>query len=653
MSQPLTNLFSPLTIGRTTLRNRIVSTGHDTCMTDHGLVSDDMIAYHRARSKGGAGLIVLQVASVHETAFYTSHVLRAHEDDCIPGLRKLAGALHEDGAAVFGQLLHPGREIHGSDDGTRTIAWSASEVPNERFHVMPRALGKSMIDEIVASFADTAKRMIDAGLDGVEVVASFQYLASQFLSEKTNRRTDEYGGSFENRMRFLREVLTAIRTKIGPEPVIGIRISADDLDNIGLTGDESLQCCIALEKAGLIDYVSLSLGSSASRSGAYHIVPAMHEEEGYSAPYGERFTKSLSVPVIITGRIVQPQTAERIIENGQADACGMTRAMICDPEMPLKAEQLRAEDIRACIGCNQACIGHFFAGASISCIQNPESGRERVFPPPTPAASPKTVLVVGGGPAGMKAAVEAARRGHRVTLAESGNRLGGQALVAQLLPGRQEFGGLITNLEHEMKTLDINIETGVTVDRAYVERMKPDDVIVATGSVSYRPEMEGEPTCDVVTAEDILTGTVKPGSDVVIADSRCDWVGIGVAEKLAQEGCRVRLAVNGVQPGEDIMPYLRDHAAGRLFNLGVEVIPYVRLFGADGDTVYLEHTAALAPVILEGVDTLVLCIGQVPRRTLLDELQGLNIALHDIGDCRAARTAEEAVLEGHKAALAL
>ncbi len=645
MNSPFPNLFSPFKIGRCEIRNRIVSTGHDTCMTNAGLVSDRMIAYHRARAAGGAGLIVLQVASVHETACYTSQVLRAHDEASVPGLRRLAEALHKEGAVVFGQLLHPGREIHGSDDGTAMVTWSASEVPNERFHTMPRALDKPMIDEIVQGFAETAERMVRAGMDGVEVVACYQYLAAQFLSETTNRRTDEYGGNFDNRMRFLREVLTAIRKAVGAVPSVGIRISADDLDHIGLTQDESLACCASLEAEGLVDFVSLALGSSASHGGAYHIVAPMDEAEGYSTPFGTPFKQRLSVPVILTGRIVQPQTAERIIADGQADACGMTRALICDPDMPSKARDNRADDIRACIGCNQACIGHFFMGVPISCIQNPASGRE-YLPPVQAVGKPARVLVVGGGPAGMKAAVEAAAVGHFVTLAEAGPRLGGQALLAQLLPGRTEFGGLVTNLEHALSHAQVRVllNTEIAPDNALLQNT--DHLIMATGAAPALPQIEGDPTCRVISDADLLDGTVNPGKNVVIADARCDWIGIGLAEKLAAEGCHVRLFVNGPQPGAHLMPYMRDGAAGRLFSTGVEVTTYARLFGAEGDTVYFEHTTALTPVEAEGVDTLIVCAPYRPRRGLVDALAERALALHDIGDCKAARTAEEAVLEG-------
>jgi len=647
------HLMTPLQLGPATIANRIVSTGHDTGMAgEGGAPGDQLIAYQRARARGGAGLIVIQVATVHPTAFYTSHILQAHTDYCIPGYTRLAAAIHEHGTTCFGQLFHPGREILGSADGTMAVPWSSSAVPNERYHIKPRPITKAQIDEIIRGYADAAARLQTAGLDGVEIVASHGYLPAQFLSAKINQRTDDYGGDLDNRLRFLREVLQAVRQRVGPGMTVGCRISGEDLDGVGLEIDESTAACTALAKAGLVDYLSVVAGSSATRPGSYHIVPPMTSEAGYTAPFGRAIKERVDVPVIVTGRINQPQIAEQIIARGDADACGMTRAMICDPDMPRKARNGQSDDIRACIACNQACIGHFFMGAAISCIQNPVTGRERDFEAMAPAAPAQKVLVAGGGPGGMKAAAVAAARGHRVTLCEAGPQLGGQALLAQLLPGRAEFGGIVTNLTHEMEKAGVAVRRNTRVDRALVEAEAPDVVIVATGARPSEPALEGEGS-HVVNAWQVLKGEANVGQSVVIADWRCDWIGYGLAEKLALDGCRVRLALNGAQLGESVMQYMRDHAAGRMFTLGVEVIPYARLYGADGDTIYLEHVMAKQPIICDGVDTLVTALGHEAEDSLAAELEGLDIDIHLIGDCLAPRTAEEAVLEGLKVAAAL
>src|SRR5262244_4310208 len=468
------HLFSSLQVGAVTIKNRILSTGHDTLLPRNFVVNEALLAYHRARAEGGVGLIVVQVAGVHETARYTAHSLMATTDDCIPGYRKLAEMLHGYDCKVFGQVFHPGREIMEGMDGSITAAYAPSAVPNERFHVMPVPLSKRLIREIVAGYGDAARRMKTAGLDGCEIVASHGYLPAQFLNPRVNRRDDEYGGSMENRLRFVREVVADIRGKVGREFVVGLRITGDEKDADSIEASEVLQSCKMLDgDAATPDYYNVIAGSSASLAGAVHIVPPMIVENAYVAPFAKAMKAVVSKPVFVAGRINQPQTAEQVIASGQADMCGMTRAMIADPDMPRKAEAGRSDDIRACIACNQACIGHFHLGFSISCIQHPETGRELAYGSSVPAKSPKSIMVVGGGPGGMKAAAVLAERGHRVSLYEAKSQLGGQALLAQLLPGRAEFGGIVTNLTREIELVGVQVVKSRIVDGAFVREQKP------------------------------------------------------------------------------------------------------------------------------------------------------------------------------------
>jgi 2,4-dienoyl-CoA reductase-like NADH-dependent reductase (Old Yellow Enzyme family) len=652
MTTTFPHLFSPLRVGHVTLKNRIMSTGHDTSLPREHKVNDALIAYQEARARGGCGLIVVQVASVHETAQYTSHVLMAVDDSCIPGYRRLAETCHAHGATVFGQLFHPGREIMEGLDGSAPIAYAPSAVPNERFHMMPRPLTKALIAAIVEGYGAAAARLKRAGLDGVEIVASHGYLPSQFLNPRLNLRTDEYGGSLDNRLRFLREVAASIRAHAGGDFVVGLRISGDDLDHDGQKASEGLEAILALEAGGGLDYYNVIAGSSASLAGAVHIVPPMIIQHGYVAPFAAAVTAKVQKPVFVTGRINQPQIAETIIASGQADVCGMTRAQICDPEMANKARDGRTDDIRACIGCNQACIGHFHLGYSISCIQFPESGRELTYGKRTKAVPRKKILIAGGGPGGLKAAAVAAERGHEVTLHEASERLGGQALLAQLLPGRAEFGGIVTNLSREVERAGARVVKRSKVDRALVERERPDAVIVATGGKPRLPPLEGEGG-HVVTAWQVLKDEANVGSSVVVADWRCDWIGLGLAEKLARAGCQVRLCVDGLHAGQRLPWYVRDSWNGILHKLGVQVIPYARLYGADGNTVYFQHATSAEPIILEGVDTLVTSYGHDRVGELEAELEGWGGEVQVIGDCATPRTAEEAVLEGLKAATAL
>ena len=650
---PFPHLFSPLAVGGVTLKNRILSSGHDTVMSEHGHVGDQLVAYHEARAAGGVGLIVVQATAVHPTAEYTAHSLTASDDDCIPGFRRLAQAVHAHDCRIFGQLFHGGREIMDSQDGSLPVAVAPSVVPNERFHVMPRAMPLALVEEVVEAFGQAARRFQAADFDGLEIVASHGYLPAQFLNPRVNLRTDRYGGDDENRLRFLREVIAAIRSHGRSACVVGLRISIDEITPDGLTTDEALAAVAALDADGGLDYVSVVAGTSATLAGSDHIVPPMTEANAYTAPLAARVKAVVRVPVMVAGRINQPQEAEAVIASGQADACAMTRALISDPQLPVKAVAGRLDDIRACVGCNQACIGHFHAGYPISCIQFPETGRELQYGRPTRAAHPRKVMVVGGGPGGLKAAAIAAERGHLVTLYEAGRRVGGQVLLAEKLPGRAEFGGVITNLAREVERAAVSVATGVRVDAELVRRERPDVVIVATGARPRRPEIEltGDPL--VLDAWQVLLGEGVPTGRVVVADWRCDWIGLGLADLLAHHGHDVTLGVTGYMPGQRLQQYVRDTMTAAALRARVAMQTNVRLFGYDGSAVFFQHVLTGEPVVVEDVAALVLALGHEPVDDLLTALEGYQGEVHGIGDCLAPRTVEEAVLEGLRVASAI
>ncbi len=639
-------LLSPLRVGNVLLKNRIVSTGHHTYLADE-VPGEKLIAYHRARAQGGVGLIILEVSGVHPTSRFSGNYLMATDKSIIPHYARVVDACHEFGATVFGQLFHPGKEIKTSSDGTQVVAYAPSSIPTDRFHIVPRVMSRALIEDIIAGYARAAELLVQAGLQGIEIVASHGYLPAQFLSEYSNQRNDEYGGNFENRLYFLRQVLGVVRAAVG-DAVLGLRMTSDEYDPDGIRGKEVLQICQTLEShpGSAPDYYSLVHGSSATAGGAVYIAPPMGIDHRDALQTATLLKQQIHKPVLVTGRINQPQTAEQILSQGQADFCGMTRALICDPELPLKILNHQPDHIRACIGCNQACIGHANKGVGISCIQHPESGRELETRANCKPERIKRILVAGGGAAGMKAAVEGARHGHNVTLYEQSNRLGGLVNLAQQLPGRAEFGGLITNLVSELERHDVEICLNQTLDGDTIRRKEPDQVVLATGSVSHIPDRLEIQDIPYFSDQFILENKVNPGRHVVIADWRCDWSGMGLAEKLAMDGHQVTLCVTGALAGEAMPLYSRYYHQGRLDRLGVVIKPWLKLFGADNAVVYFQHCLNNDPVLVEDVDSMIICDSRQPFCLLENELSDAQFDVVAVGDCLAPRTAEEAILEG-------
>ena len=650
MSETLPNLFSPITLGGLEIRNRVLSTGHMTCMIASGVPTPAFGDYHEARAQGGCGLIITESAAVHATS--NAYNIQLTFPEVVDALGDAADRVKRHGCAIFGQLGHGGRETHSGTDGSRPAAFGPSAVATERFHVMPRAMSKAMIDDIAGAFGEAAGAYEAAGYQGLEIMASHGLLLAQFLNPEANRREDEYGGTRENRLRFVREVIAAIRAKVGRRLVLGLRISADELNARGLETPEVLEICRDLDGDGGLDFFDICGGSMSGLGGSVHVVPPMNYDPGYLAPAAGRIKQAVSAAVFVAGRINDVRSAEAILAAGEADMCGMTRAQICDPQMAAKAAEDRLDDIRACIGCNQACIGHMQTGYAISCIQHPETGREGRFAARAAAATPMNVLVAGGGPAGMKAAAVAAERGNTVTLCEGAGELGGQVKLARQLPGRDEFGGLVTNLAAEMARHGVEVRLNAKVDRALVEAEGADAVIIATGAVPHTPDHLLLDGGHVVHAAKVLEGA-NVGTRVVIADWRCDWVGLGLAERLARDGCYVRLAVNGYMPGYSIQQYTRDRWIGELHKLGVEITPFARLVGGDDEAAYFEHTTSGEPIVFEEVDTLVTATGSETDLRLEEELAGWAGEIWMAGDAVAPRTCEEAVLEGLKVGTAL
>ena len=642
-------LAAPIRLRGCEVKNRLFFPPHGTSMVEDGKVSNQLRAYHESRAAGGAGLIILEGMSPHHTFDDPSRFISAGDPGVIPGFKNLARGCHAHGCKVFGQLFHGGSSIRSSLDGSRRPVFGPSAIPHMRYGSTAVAASNELVWEWVEAYGRSASHLAAGDLDGIEVLASMGYLISQFLNPHSNFREDEFGGSFENRIRFLCEVLKRIRESIDDTMPVGVRLSAEEFVDEGLTPEEVLDICIALDERKLVDYISVIGGSSAAVSGWIHVFPPMAIPHAYLAEHAAVIKQHVGVPVFVTGRINQPQLAEQILAAGQADMVGAARAMICDPAFVGKTLAGRSEDVRACIGCNQACVGHRTSHFPVSCIQHPESGRELQYGTPARAASARNVAVVGGGPAGMKTAAVAAARGHTVTLYESSNRLGGQALLAQMLPGRAEFGGIITNLTREVERAGVNVIKSTLFDTAMAHSSTPDVVVVATGAVPRVPPLETDDAAHVVDAWSVINGEANVGASVVVADWVGDWVGLGVAESLVRAGCQVKLVVNAAVAGASIHDVVRDQWIGELHKLGVEMIPFAKVFGADEDTVYFTHIVTGEPIVIENIETLVLAQGHTPVNTLADDLKTYPGEVMLIGDALSPRTAEEAVLDGLKA----
>lgn len=648
-------LFSPFRIGRLELANRIVSTAHGTYMPKDGLQTAQIASYQAARAAGGVGLIILEATSVHATAIGGPRYAVATDDACIPGYRKVFEAIHAHGTRAFVQLYHPGRDdiAGGTNDGTIAPVWSSSATRCEANQLMPRAMSVALIGDVVAGYGSAARRLVQAGADGIEISAHHGHLISQFLDPKVNRRTDEYGGSFANRFRIMEEIVRAVRAAIGPDIVLGVRLPTDEMSAAGISFDDAIEEVAAVDAMDEVDFIHVTPGSTATYDGTVHVVPPMAFAAGYMSPLFAAIRKRVSKVLIATGRMNDPQVAEEVLASGTADLVGMTRALICDPEMPNKAREGRSDDIRYCIACNQACVGHGRKGGFVSCIQRPETGRETEFGILRRVSTAKRVLIAGGGPAGLKAASIAAERGHVVTLYERDPRLGGQVRLAERMPGRAEFGGIVTNLESELERHRVEVRLNSALDLHEAKARGADAVVIATGAVAYIPDFLGRDEPGVVHAWDVVADKASVGKSVVIADSTLDWVSFGVAEKLARAGHSVTLCALGFGAGDNLPIGTKGHWLGVLHSLGVKIEPLMRLGGFSDGTAFFEHAINRQVISFEGVDTLVVSTGGEADAALEEGFAEFGGQVLTIGDCLSPRTVEEAILEGLRAGCGL
>ena len=651
------HLFTPLTIGSITVPNRIVFSAHLTnYATQDGLPSEQHVAYYEARAAGGAGLIVTEEHSVHPTDWPYEKMIHAFRPDVVAGYAKITEAVHRHGTPILAQINHNGGQA--SSMYTRLPVWAPSAVPDPLFREMPKAVEQHEIDEIVDSYAIVAERCVAGGFDGVELQCSHSSIVRGFLSPATNRRHDRYGGSLDNRARLLHEIVAAVRHRMGPEPVLGVRLCGDELIDGGTTVDDAVELARQIEEHGGVDYINTSIG--VATASLFMIEASMHIPPDYAMFIPSAIRAEVSLPVVGVGRFKDPLQADRALAEGHADLIGVVRGQIADPDFAAKARAGHAEEIRLCLSCNQECVGRMGLNRWLGCIENPETGRESVLlrSRPHEPTQASDVLVIGGGPAGLQAAVTAAELGHRVRLLEAGDHLGGQIRLAALVPNRAELGDLVRNLTGQANRSGVEIKLGTTATADLIDMLAPDAVIVATGSTPARPWwapplLEGGDR--IVDVLDVLTGTVDPRGSVVVIDDVGFHQATSVAELLADRGCAVEVITKAMVVGQDLGVTLDMETWWlRASSKGIVQTTDLVAMGYDAGSLELLHHPTGTDqqrtpdwVVIAGfgrpADELYL--------TLRDRTTtGGSPLLRRIGDCVAPRRAHAAVIDGRRAA---
>ncbi|MCY0149270.1 FAD-dependent oxidoreductase [Hoeflea sp. G2-23] len=664
-------LFSPLKIGAMTIPNRIVMAPHAVgFLPGYGGAVDRVIDYHVERAKGGVGMIVMSnflfLPSWRRLATWGGEMEtsplgtldRIDDPALIPDYRRLVSGVHSHGARFISQLNASGRQIHPPGVKNYTIPlYAPSAIPCPRTHEIPRAMEIADIEEYLEAFATSAWNVAEAGGDGVELFAAQGYLLHEFLSPNTNQRTDRYGGDLEGRMRFLMESIAAIRKRVGSGFVIGVRMNAEDRLPGGIDLAAAMEIASRLSATGAVDYLNVSGLTSASYPGWISDMTA--PEAQFAAGAGEIRKVAGGLPVCLVSRIPTPNLAESLLLSGQTDMIGLVRPLISDPEWPNKARAGLLDDIRLCTYSNQACLMGIDKGRGVGCVHNTAVGRERQLGIGTmrPAERSRNVAVVGGGPAGMAAARIAHERGHRVTLFEAADRLGGQNLMTAAMRSRRQFAEVTRWQEHMLRKSPVDIRTGVTATAAQLEGFEA--IVLATGSQpirkgrsAFRPGLEciqGADWAGVHTTWDVFRRPEDIGHRVVVIDEDPHLSAAYVAEHLADEGHDVMVVTPYLHAGSALHP---DHVPDfyrRLRPKGVDVLANMLVVSVGNDGVRLEDRFDGNGKHLEDVDTVIFGVGQRADRGLFDELAGASVEIHLVGDCNTPRLITDAILDGERA----
>lgn len=634
-------LFEAFTIGELRMKNRLVALAHGTGMVRDGLVTDEDIAYWNELADSGVGAIIQGGMTVHPAATLRHrNRVEAYSEEAMEGLRRRCTALKSHDIVLLGQLTHIGRESTGGESDHSAVAPSPIRSPRDLF--APHELDRTEIAELVTSYAHTAANLQRAGYDGTEIHGAHGYLVAQFLSPATNRRTDEYGGDPERRLRFLREIVEAIRQRCGRAFLLSLRLSADEETAGGLGLNESVAIARAIARDGAVDLLNVTLGMR----GAY--VKDASTPKGVAARAAKRIRGESGLPVIVGQRITRPELAEKILADGSADLIGMARAFIADRDWVRKAHAGDEDAIRPCLGLNQDCRN--FA-PYLHCAVNARVGRETRanFSPTVMVARRRSIAVIGGGPGGLEAARVAAERGHSVTVYEATTTLGGQFSYAATVPHRSDLNGLIEFQRLALQRAGAKIELDARIRSPGDLVVRPDAVIVATGATALPvPEQFRSPgvlSCFGIVSEGVPSPTT--GNRAVLFDDGTGfWWTYGVAEAVAEGGWELVVvspttAVLNHIPGESVSGLL-----ARLGQAGTQYRVLSVLTNVGLGSVELTNIASGKPEVLPA-DLVILQTGRVAAASPAATLRAAGIETFEIGDCVAPRRMSNAVLEGY------
>ncbi|MEO8438071.1 MAG: FAD-dependent oxidoreductase [Chloroflexota bacterium] len=660
MTDEFTHVFEPLQLRHRTLTSRITFGAHTANMAENGLPGERHIGYYRERALGGAGMIVVEPVPIHATGVLTRGNFRHDDDAIIPAFLRLTDACRaaNPDVVLVQQLYHVGQ--HGDADNSFASNWSPSGLPSYHDADGSHAMTPVEIGALIAGFVAAAGRAQASGFDGVEVFAAYHAVVDQFWATWSNRREDEWGGSFENRMRFSAEVLGRIRAQCGDDFIIGLAVSADP-DSEAMPSVEDLAEIVAWhDKRRLMDYVTCGTGSYFD---FYKIIPPSVYEQRLGEPFAAALKAVVRhARVQAESHIRTPEAAEAVLAAGHADMVSIVRGQIADPHLVAKTRAGRAADVRPCISCNQLCWGRRSRDYWISCLVNPSAGREWTWDGDRfePAPVPRHVLVVGGGPAGLEAARVAAERGHRVTLLERGQALGGQFRLAGLQPSRGQITDLLAWYGRSLASLGVEVRLGVEAGLDEVAAAGADEVIVATGSrppgtgfqrrlplVDRLPGVDGD---DVFSIQAVLDGAEVPGRRVLVLDDLDDWRGLGTALFLAEAGREVTILTASAVVAGGLFHSAADGPLRKRF-----VAAGGRMLTSSAVLAWRDGVAAIRST-LDGTlstikaDALVIAETPVAETGLASALVARGVAFHQIGDAVAPRRASLAFFEGRELA---